>query len=530
MPNLPHVQASIPVSNSSNKSDGPPEEAQESTVNRSSTPLPTAHLEAAGLALLYASKESQELDALKRLLPRYLHDLKNVFARLVICTDHLVGDCEKTKLPQPLRDFTEYSSFLMYNQRNNNFSKWEEFVTQETEDKQPPEVLEEARKMGRILEGELNLKINVLIQYIEAHETDDPGMSHLLKNIKLSGSEILTSINNFNSAESYLNYKGKVRTLNPFDELNKFIQCSKLTPVGKILTLQSPMLQGAPLLISIDPNLFISSIENMLRNAAKAAVKAHFPPGQSEFKTTITNGDGKVQIILEDTGPGMPEEYLRKIRTGEEFSDSLGESKGKGGGTNQGFGIQNVIRNIELAGGKVLVDSSQDPNNHFTRFTIELPAISPIVEPAVNNSDSNESLEIASVKDVVTVQNDTSPAKTILIVRKYGGEDIAKILKQSREKEYKIVVAKTFEEALVLTKQHKPELIVSEFTPPGSDQNACGMLEQIVSVEGKLPKVIFVRTGMDLQLDGVRTYTNDPGIFELDEIITELLNTSAEKK
>ena len=133
--------------------------------------------------------------------------------------------------------------------------------------------------------------------------------------------------------------------------------------------------------------------------------------------------------------------------------------------------------------------------------------------------------EVAPVQDA----SETSPTETILIVRKCGPEAIAGILRQGRESEYRIITAKTFEEALMLAEQHKPKLIISEFKPPGSEQTACAMLDQIAISQGKLPKVILVRTGSDLQLEGVRVFKDDPDVIDLDEAVKDILSNNTEK-
>ena len=81
--------------------------------------------------------------------------------------------------------------------------------------------------------------------------------------------------------------------------------------------------------------------------------------GELTLKAQASN-QGKVQIIVEDTGTGIPEEIKSKIFT------PLFTTKSKG----QGFGLAVCKRVIEAQGGTIGFESQVGKG---TKFIIELP-------------------------------------------------------------------------------------------------------------------------------------------------------------
>jgi PAS domain S-box-containing protein len=112
--------------------------------------------------------------------------------------------------------------------------------------------------------------------------------------------------------------------------------------------------QGA-LTVQADPQLLKRVLINLITNAEQA-----MPDGGELTVKAHGSSQGKVQIIVEDTGNGIPEEIKSKIFT------PLFTTKSKG----QGFGLAVCKRVIEAQGGTITFESQVGKG---TKFIIELP-------------------------------------------------------------------------------------------------------------------------------------------------------------
>ena len=94
---------------------------------------------------------------------------------------------------------------------------------------------------------------------------------------------------------------------------------------------------------------------NIASNACEAMEKG----GRLTVRTREVPGDLDVEVVFEDTGPGIPPERLRKI------FDPFFTTKERG----TGLGLSVVYGVVEKHGGKIEVDSDEGKG---TRFTIRL--------------------------------------------------------------------------------------------------------------------------------------------------------------
>jgi signal transduction histidine kinase len=102
----------------------------------------------------------------------------------------------------------------------------------------------------------------------------------------------------------------------------------------------------------------VQLLKRVLINLVTNSVQAMPEGGELTIKAQAN--DEKVQIIVEDTGTGIPEEIKPKIFT------PLFTTKSKG----QGFGLAVCKRVIEAQHGKVTFESQVVKG---TKFIIELP-------------------------------------------------------------------------------------------------------------------------------------------------------------
>ena len=106
--------------------------------------------------------------------------------------------------------------------------------------------------------------------------------------------------------------------------------------------------------VLVDPTLVTRALANIVENAL------HAMPGRGTLTLSSRVDDGWVAIRVEDTGVGMDEEALARV-----FEPYFST---KTSGT--GLGLPIALRNIELSGGQIQVESEK---GRGTAVTIKLP-------------------------------------------------------------------------------------------------------------------------------------------------------------
>ena len=107
-----------------------------------------------------------------------------------------------------------------------------------------------------------------------------------------------------------------------------------------------------------------SGIRSMCMNLMMNAVQAMTSGGTLTITTEVTAGG--VRMTVQDTGPGIPDDYLDRIW------DPFFTTKPVGKGT--GLGLSITHRIVHRHGGTIRVESHR---GHGARFIVELPAAGP---------------------------------------------------------------------------------------------------------------------------------------------------------
>jgi len=136
------------------------------------------------------------------------------------------------------------------------------------------------------------------------------------------------------------------------------------------------MLKEIDLTFSVDPSnlqahLDQNKIEIAINNLVSNALK--FTPARGSVSVSAYKNRSLLHIEIEDTGIGIPESMQ-----GDIFENNIKYSrKGTGGEAGTGLGLDIVQLYVELHGGKIRVESTE---NEGTTFFIEIP-----LEPEMEN-------------------------------------------------------------------------------------------------------------------------------------------------
>ncbi|MDP9327719.1 MAG: PAS domain S-box protein [Actinomycetota bacterium] len=144
----------------------------------------------------------------------------------------------------------------------------------------------------------------------------------------------------------------------------------ELTDVGQLvrravaeadfLTERDVRLHADPIFAGIDPAKVERIVENLLVNAAKHT------PDESVIWVSVIEEAGGIQIVVEDDGPGVPDDVRKAIF--EPFRQGPGDHPSPGAG----IGLSLVARFAELHGGSAWV---QDREGGGASFRVRLPSI-----------------------------------------------------------------------------------------------------------------------------------------------------------
>jgi two-component system NtrC family sensor kinase len=176
---------------------------------------------------------------------------------------------------------------------------------------------------------------------------------------------------------------------------------------------------------SADPYQLQQVFINMINNAHNALKEKK--GGNLNIKSY--NRDDKILVEIEDNGPGIPDENIRKI------FDPFFTTKEVGEGT--GLGLSIVYGIIKKHGGTIYVDSNLDRG---TKFTIELPVVKDFVKEEKAEIERPKKPE--GVKSVLVVEDEASLRDYVseaLLLGGYtvetcgGGEEAIKLLRENSD-------------------------------------------------------------------------------------------------
>ncbi len=209
-------------------------------------------------------------------------------------------------------------------------------------------------------------------------------------------------------------------------------------------------IEGGQSIVFGDPNRLQQIIWNLLSNAVK------FTPAHGQIEVSLITTAEQTEITVKDSGSGVSPEFLAHVF--ERFRQEDSSSTRKYGGL--GLGLSIVKQLVELHGGSVLVES---PGLGLgASFTVTLPLTSLKSEESIGYAKTMlphpalqfKSLNLSGIR--ILVVDDDPDARTLLQQT---------LLRCSAE----VVCAASADEAVVLLKSSKPDVLLSDIGMPDKD-------------------------------------------------------------
>ncbi|HVM89482.1 MAG TPA: two-component regulator propeller domain-containing protein [Puia sp.] len=277
-------------------------------------------------------------------------------------------------------------------------------------------------------------------------------------------------------------------------------------------------------------------IERILFNLLSNAFK--FTPENGkinmEVNETGTGDDCLLQIKINDTGIGIPEEKREKIFERFFQNDLPGSMVNLG----SGIGLSITKEFVKLHGGNMEVESEVDKGSTFSVF-LPLKKIEKEALPTAAESDENLSEEFVhefSDETAATADNpangtDKNRKRTVLLVE--DNEDFRFYLKDNLRDSFNILEAADGKQGWQRTLSSHPDLVVSDVSMPV--MNGIDLCRKIKSDKrtSLIPVILLTAiTGEESHLKGLGTGANDymgkPFNFEI--LLSKIKNLLAQQE
>ncbi len=261
-----------------------------------------------------------------------------------------------------------------------------------------------------------------------------------------------------------------------------------------------------------DHNKLNSVITNLLSNAVK------FTPKGGEISLSLKDEDGKIKIVVEDSGVGISKKQQKLIF--ERFHQSHNKVINEQG---TGIGLSLVKDYIEQHQGQIQLESTPGEGSRFTITLLQGKAHLPEKTKFISSENTAPAQQTGTTPDIskesIQEKLNLEGKKEILVVE--DELEIRSYLASSLQSNYKVYEAANGLEAVELLNSHNISLILSDQMMPEMDGMA---LLQHVRNDVKLSDIPFIfltaKTEVEDSIRGVETgadaYITKP--FELEFI------------
>ena len=259
--------------------------------------------------------------------------------------------------------------------------------------------------------------------------------------------------------------------------------------------------------ICFDADKMEKIICNLISNSLK------FTPENGEIKITVSVFSPNVEIIIKDTGIGIPEDRLSHIFDRFYQVDSTNTREQEG----TGIGLALVKELVELHKGNIIVNSKEGEG---TEFIIHLPVGDLKAE---NNQsgvthdqpfDFDRNIEYDEASDVGLVDNDKSqPSRAInqqIVLVVEDNTDVRAYISEQLENNYHIVEANNGAEGLIRAQDEIPDLIITDVMMPKMDGYQFAKKIRSDEKTSHIPIIMLTaKAALDDKIEGLETGVDD---------------------
>jgi signal transduction histidine kinase/DNA-binding response OmpR family regulator/ligand-binding sensor domain-containing protein len=256
----------------------------------------------------------------------------------------------------------------------------------------------------------------------------------------------------------------------------------------------------------------IDKLEKIFYNLLSNAFKFTDKGGSIEVLLQLTEDAENVEILVKDSGIGIPPEKLPYIF--DRFYQVDGGKTRLYEGTGIGLALTKEL--VELHKGSIEVISEPGKG---TEFKVRLPLDKSVyadsdvvyVEKAINGQEINRHLDILrSVPEIEGyIANDYSnDKKTILIVE--DNEDMLSYISQHVREKYRVEEAKNGQEGIDKALEMQPDLILSDIMMPTVDGLQMTKLLKENPLTCHIPVILLTaKASQESKLDGFELFADD---------------------
>ncbi|MCP4219983.1 MAG: PAS domain S-box protein [bacterium] len=301
---------------------------------------------------------------------------------------------------------------------------------------------------------EIRTPMNAIIGFANLLESSiiDKKQSEYLKSIKIAGDMLLTLINDILDLSKIEAGQMKIfyEPVNPHPLFTEVQKIFSMKAAGKHLDFVVDIDETLPPRLMLDAVRLRQVMFNVLGNAVKFTEQGHITFSVKQLPAKNESEGIDLEITIEDTGIGIPENQLEVIF--ESFRQQDGRRNRKYGGT--GLGLSISRRLMKMMGGDITVRSRVGEG---TAFRILLSGVGITTEPAVTDPlDTGDIRNIRFEKVSALVVDDITSNRELVTEL---------LLKANLD----VIQAENGEVAVMLAKKHLPAVIIMDIRMPVMD-------------------------------------------------------------
>lgn len=251
-----------------------------------------------------------------------------------------------------------------------------------------------------------------------------------------------------------------------------------------------------------DRQMLAMLLDNLLSNACK------YTPPQGQVMLELTATKRKAIITVRDNGIGIPKKAHKQLFRKVYRAENAQKTQEVG----TGFGLLQVHSIVKMMGGKINVQSEE---NAGSTFTIILPRIYHKSEE-IQETSRTVNPTLSSVfspfthpeQPLATSDSSEQPQDTLLIVE--DNETLRYYLRQTFDKEFRVIDVANGQEALDSLNLEYPDLILSDVMMPGlQGDELCRIVKDNPETAGIPFVLLTAKANHDATVEGLKKGADD---------------------